>query len=423
MTQKNISSLELTSYPLRKPNLIKYYLPFFCAGWIGSSLIYLNYIFSGSLRWFYLVFLFVFIVTRYKIIRYFDARLAFLIFIYTTWCLLTILWSNVPMLSLVKSVLFTFMIPILVLAGIEWVKNFSWDYSLDYLWMLSFCSLLSALLGHNDGSNNYYHGLIMGAGSNLFGFMAAVSFPFFLWMTYRKWNEKNKRYIWLACTSLIFYYTFISMSRASILIMLSTLFCFFVSSKFSKKIILLVGSVIVSIGLLCIYPSLLTHMLEVYTVKTRGSLLDSRVVFHSRYTEWQQSHEGAVEGGWVGLGFGVSFDRTDWDFKGFNSIGYGREKGNSPLGIIEETGLIGFLLYIILLGYLLIKFINLYITTKNHNQKILIAIFMGTFIGLIFHSMFECWWYAPGGPEFLYFWLLIGASRGLELSIKNHYAH
>ncbi|EKD70808.1 MAG: hypothetical protein ACD_46C00388G0001, partial [uncultured bacterium] len=36
------------------------------------------------------------------------------------------------------------------------------------------------------------------------------------------------------------------------------------------------------------------------------------------------------------------------------------------------------------------------------------------------HSMLEAWWSSPGSPESIYFWMLIGVIKGLEiLSLKE----
>ena len=398
-----------------KPSFIKYLLPFFCMGWIGSSLIILKDIFSGNGRFLFLVILFLFLATRKNLARFLDARLGFILFTYGTWCLFTSVWSSIPILSVMKGSLYFLTVPILIFAGIEWAKSHSWENTLDYLWMLAFVSLLSALLGHQD--NNYYHGLIAGAGANIFGFMTASSFPFFLWMTYRRWHKKIQRMLWSAITASIIYFTFMSMSRACILMLLTVIFCFLLSLRLSKKIVLFSAATITLTGFFVMNPNLFTQLIDSYVYKRHGV----QNIFQSREKQWQHSYEGAVEGGWSGLGFGISYSQNDFNFvNGLTTLGYGREKGNSQLTIIEETGIIGFSLYIILLGYLISRFIRLYIKAENHDQRVLIAILAGSFFGMLIQSVFEGWWYAAGGQECIYFWLLVGATRGLEVSLSQH---
>src|SRR5690606_12721979 len=68
-------------------------------------------------------------------------------------------------------------------------------------------------------------------------------------------------------------------------------------------------------------------------------------IFYSRRGPWETSYRAALEGGWVGLGYGVAAGHDS--FTGGLSTGgtYGREKGNSQLAVWEELGLIGLAFY------------------------------------------------------------------------------
>jgi|GEM_PF-1030494 len=424
-----MSSLASTQLYIRRPVFIKYFLPFFCMGWVGVALSFFKGIFTGDARWLFLLILFLFLMTRKKLARLFDKRLALLFFTYGSWCLLTSLWSIVPVLSVVKSTLFFFAICTLVFAGIEWVKFYPWQSALSYLWALAFISLLSALLGlHSPTDGNYYHGAMMTrAASNIFGFMMAASLPFFLWTTYEKWDRKAERFVWLATVAVMVFFTFFSMSRASITMVFTIMLCFFLSLQSSKKVKLLSCAIFVAVGALIFSPAVTTKLVNLvggYVYK--GNLQSSHQgealmsIFSSRTALWQSSYVGAVEGGWSGLGFGACYLKENFNLtQGLTTAGYAREKGNSQLAIIEETGLIGFSLYLILLAYLISRFIRLYITVQSRDQRVLVAILAGSFLGMLLQSVFEGWWYAPGAPEFGYFWLLVGIMRGIEVSISH----
>src|SRR5208283_3167499 len=71
-------------------------------------------------------------------------------------------------------------------------------------------------------------------------------------------------------------------------------------------------------------------------------------IFSSRQELWEESYEQAVKGGFVGGGYGVTIGDTDFA-GGLTAVGYGREKGNSQLAIMEETGMVGLGLYVIFL--------------------------------------------------------------------------
>lgn len=369
-----------------------------------SSIIALpSAILTGSVRWLFLIILFLLLITRKNLFRFFNAPLALLLFISIGWCLFTSIWSSIPELSLMKGALYAIMVPILILAGIEWTKSFPWEKSLDYLWMLASLVLLSALSRHQY------------VASNQFGFVVASSFPFFLWMTYRKWMKKTERLLWLFFTVCLFSLIFLSFARTSILIVLSILLCFFLNLRMSRKVTIFLCGSIILMGFILFNSSLVIAKINYYVYK-RGNA----TVLQSRQSTWQRSYDGATEGGWTGLGFGVSLNYETFDLaKGFST--YGREKGNSQLAIIEETGLIGLFLYFVLVSYLLSRFIILNLKARDRDLKVLVAILTGIFLGLIAGSIFEGWWYAPFAPETIYFWLMIGVTRGLEIQIRNSY--
>ena len=393
-------------------------------GWIGTTMSFLTPIFNSNTRWLFFLALFAFLFTRKNIFRYFDVKLGLILFIYFGWCLLTTGWATVPLLSFIKSSTFVLITLTLIFAGIEWMKANSWSNSLNYLWMLSLIALISAFLGHRSLSvADYYHGLTIG--SNMFGETMFFIFPFFLWKTYKA-EKKIKRIGWLILSLSVFYFVFLSMSRSSILAVNIILLVFFLSLKLNKKIMFCIASIFIISGIILINPSVLIQAIEVsksYILK--GSGQDFSRIFRSRDLAWKLSYEGALEGGWTGLGFGMRWD-WDEDIDVYNSLlsalKNGREKGNSQLAVVEETGLFGFILYLVFNIYIISKFIKIYIEVKNQEQKVLIGIFASIFVGLIAISVFEGWWDAPCSPETIYFWILVGIIRGVEISLihKNN---
>ena len=123
--------------------------------------------------------------------------------------------------------------------------------------------------------------------------------------------------------------------------------------------------------------------------------------------------------GWSGGGYGVTIGDTN--FKGgLTAIGYGREKGNTQLAIVEETGIIGLLIYLYLLYVLFKRLISEQSKLPRCGTKVLLGIVTGTLFGLIMQSVFEAWWVAPGAPESLYFWTLAGVAQGIASAARKN---
>src|SRR5262249_50711354 len=124
----------------------------------------------------------------------------------------------------------------------------------------------------------------------------------------------------------------------------------------------------------------------------KGSDEASGILF-SRQGVWQKSYENAEEGGWFGIGYGVTVGDTA--FKGdLTAVGYGREKGNAQLAIVEETGVVGLAFYLILLLTLFTCLISAHIHEKNSDIKVSLGIVTGALAGLTAMSVFEAWWVA-----------------------------
>ena len=404
-------------------------LPLALLGMVGNTMTFLNKWCTGNTRWLIIGLLATNFILKAKLFRYFDAKFTLILFLYLMWCLLTAFWSDVPNLSFMKSGILIILSVTLIRSGIEWMRIKSLHGALDYLWMLAFASLLAGFVGKygysqemvNDSNGPAvveFHGLVRGA--NMFGALMGMSFPFFLWRTYRAFANKKIYLFWFFLTVSCFLFLMLSFSRSSILFFLCTFLFFLMSIDINKKFQLFFVVIIMALGISIIFPTYINVLADamvthIYKSNTTNSL------FLSRKTNWQESLEAAQEGGWTGLGYGVSFGQTNFELtEGFKSYLYGREKGNSQLGIIEETGKIGLIFYLFLLCGMEAKLFKLFINAQNADQRVLIGILAGTFHGMIIHSLFEAWWNSPGSPESIYFWTLIGIILGTEIRIKSN---
>ena len=139
-------------------------------------------------------------------------------------------------------------------------------------------------------------------------------------------------------------------------------------------------------------------------------------LLQTRESVWEMSYAAAQKGGLIGVGYAGFADLEGTGLKGiYNSYIYngknGREKGNSQLAAVEETGLIGLSLHLIFLLVFFIPAIKFW-RRLPPQEKILFGIILGTLVGLLVQSVFEAWWSGPFSQENVCFWLIFGIARG-----------
>lgn len=402
-------------------------LPICMLGFMGSAFSFLRSVFSVNSRWAILFFLFLFVFKNRNIWRFLKPKLAFAFLLYMGWCFLSSFWSLVPILSLMKSIMLCAIALILIFVVASWVTNNSWRNCLNYLWLLAFVTIFTGFIGkHNASSsinfNNVYSGMMMTEGlvrgSNMFGTLLSMCFPYFLWNAYQYRFEKKYQWFWLFLTVSCLYLLALSMSRAAMLGAIITLVTFLLSLSLTKKLLYFGIAIIISFSVFIINPSYISNasnnVVRFIYKYDQSNLLSSRTEY------WNRSLEAAQEGGWFGLGYGAAVGQTEFNFDhGLTAYCYGREKSNSQLAIIEETGIVGFVFYLILLTTIFANVITLYLKVREPELRVLIGIIGGSLVGILFGSIFEAWWGAPGGPESIYFWSLIGLIRGLEIIINK----
>jgi O-antigen ligase len=96
------------------------------------------------------------------------------------------------------------------------------------------------------------------------------------------------------------------------------------------------------------------------------------------------------------------------------AVGYGREKGNSQLAIVEETGVIGLVFYAFFLSALFSYLFRAFRGASDERAKVALGLVTGALLGMTFQSVFEAWWVAPGSPESAFFWAIAGLGLGLS---------
>lgn len=385
---------------------------------MGSSIAFLRPFFTTNNRWLFVAILFFPILVKKSFFKAVNPHLAITIFIYASWCFCTTFWSEVSVLTFIKSSLFFIVAVTLIQTGRIFANLNNWKKALNIFAIPIALFFLAAIAGKRwnpelnisfSESLSLYRGSMLGA--NLFGFAMAISLPYILWKLYGS-RKARLKFFYIGLIILDLYYLFLSSSRASILLASIIIIFFWLGLKINKRILfLLMASTLIFITII-LFPEKMATLAVKYVYKNNNNL------FYSRQTEWKTSFNAAKSGGLLGLGYGVSYGKKDFNFiYGLTSSHYGREKGNSQLAVIEETGLIGFSLYLMLLLVTGSRLQILIKSAPSQEHKMLALILTGTCLAMIIHSAFESWWNSPGSPECFIYWLLIGISEGL----KPHY--
>ncbi|MFH1196567.1 MAG: O-antigen ligase family protein [bacterium] len=207
------------------------------------------------------------------------------------------------------------------------------------------------------------------AHQNTLGALLLFTIPFVTEVLYEKllvW--KKIRFIFKSSLllPLLFYFflftfsfllLFLTHSRTSII---SIIIFFIMIALFNLKkkyILILTGIISMSIISLIIIPQSRNYFVS-YIMKDEVRLGDNRLYLY------EASYKAALQGGVFGLGYGISSAGIQIPAAGshFENGRYIREKGNSILAVIEETGIVGIFLFMVPILYAFHKLLK---TLKN----------------------------------------------------------
>jgi hypothetical protein len=406
---------------IRKRSFFEISLPLMVLAFLGQGTVFINISHLPDIRFVLLFVIFSYFFLNRKIFAYIENQyFIFFLISYLLFCVTSSLWSEIPFLSFSKSVAFLFAVITLVTAGCAWVVKFGYRRSLDWVFPVLIITLISGLFGGKADcavSGIITYGGLSGNANN-FGFLAAMVFPLILWRCYCA--KENKRALFFLVVILIMdiKFLFSSYSRSSIAILLCVILFFVISLSLSKKIVITFGSIFSIIFLLVMMPvSLLENMAMKHVIKwgdvtVKGPVADQ--VLSSREEVWQQSFNNAIKGGIMGAGFFATIGDTNYKV---GQAWYGREKGNSQLAILEETGVIGLLLSSIVIA-LFFYHAFFYYPRFNGDEKVMLGLVLGSMCGLLVESFVEAWWDSLG-PEVVCFWMLVGVVFGLVYMKKQ----
>ncbi|MCX7121857.1 MAG: O-antigen ligase family protein [Gammaproteobacteria bacterium] len=382
-----------------------------------------------SLRWFLLAVLALYLLLNKKLLAYVYPLGRALLLTYLAWCITTTLWSEMPSLSFSKSVVFAANIIIMISAGSLWIIRYGYDRCFDWLFWVLAAGILSGLLGGisvgsvvSFGQHSLYEGLT--DNPNTFGFIIAIATPSIFQKLYLNRKNRFKFTFFAILLMLEVHFLVVSYSRSAMAIFLCVLFSFCVSLSLSKKIqIVMLSFIAIAIIVVMMPVSYLESKIISHIYKSQGNVTvnsDASLILTTRSTVWQNSYEQAMKGGIFGGGFDVDIGNKhfsdEWickDSHGRNiqTDCYGREKGNTQLAIMEETGIVGLVFYILILSSFFWSVVPYYIKLKG-SEKVSMGLVLGVIIGLLMESIVEAWWDASAGQEIIYFWTLIGVAYG-----------
>jgi hypothetical protein len=364
------------------------------------------------------VILTLYLLSKGRFLAGFQSLFGVALLLYCAWCMTTYSWSDVPKLSIEKAVAFSLVAVAFVCAGQDWIRERGSLKALACLIPVAAIALFAGIMGRGGGgvatrqqSMALYQGLT--DNPNMLGSLIVMALPVLLWAAYYYRARPQIRWLWFALLALAVILLAKTYSRAAILSagMLGIGFC--LSLKLSKTgfVLVLIAAALLFVG--AISSAVLDTTYKDYILK--GSTQEQGIFF-SRGQVWQQSYDNAQQGGWFGAGYGVTVGETDFQ-GGATAVGYGREKGNTQLAIVEETGIVGLVLYFILLLALFMPLLRAHLREKNPDIKVVLGIVIGALAGLTVMSVFEAWWVAPGSAESAYFWSLAGVGLGLTQSL------
>lgn len=342
-----------------------------------------------------------------------DRSSLFTLYLYLLWCVFSSFWSESFDLSFAKSIALIIVVFSMLLGG-KILALREGQGAMNYLLPTALVSLVAAGLGYFfspfafDGQ--FYQGFVYG--SNMLGSLMAIVMPWCLWQAYV--HRGTRRWIaWWLLPGFSLLFIFMSQSRASLLVALFTIGGLLLAVSPRK----LIGYVYV-LGIVV----LLTAWFRFDFIQ--GAMQQvvykhGERAFYTREQPWEDSWQAANQGGWFGGGYGVSIGAGTWG-GGWSAVGYGREKGNSQLAIVEETGIIGLSLYLVLVATLASRIFMAFRRSRDPDMKIALGIMLGAWFGLLVHSIFEGWWVAPGSPESAAFWALTGVALGWSTLVDRN---
>lgn len=369
---------------------------------------------------------------RKSFARFYQTRVGGGMLVFSIWCLVTVIWSEYSQLTLTKAIGQFLVLLGVTVVSYEWASKAKIKLILDPLFAAMAMVMAAGILGHGQaqatiGQVSLYRGLT--TNPNVFGTMLAIVACLIIWRVYQSFFTRKERvmtYAWLLAFLAVLYFLYQAGSRAAIGMFVITLFTVLLVQSLSRRIKLISIVFIILFLVLFAYPSVYIEVVDRLVYKTTDELAMSsnRDILYTREEPWEESYKAAIAGGILGVGYGVHYgaERTLSE-SAITSVGYGREKGNSQMAVIEEVGWVGLSIYFLALIAWFKAMLRSLKYARNQHEKTLIGIIVGGVLGVNFQSVFEQWWVSPGSQEyaFLAAFLAMGMAVQKRMTIRKKY--
>ena len=321
-----------------------------------------------------------------------------LFFLYPIYSTLTWAWSVYPVSSLLKgfnTIFVTAGILSIVILWSNYVKESYFLIVLPAFILLIASNLVSLVSGFPGDAWTIGHGLGF---AGLFGHQNALAttilftLPALFYFLDQKLQGKKHKFLFYSLAVLSLLLISLSYSRACLFVIFCSVIIFLVLTR-SVKYLAVIGSVIGVVFLLMLLIPKVNEVVFYLAEKQSGSIFANRTVL------WNSSFEAAKEGAFWGLGLGVGDLNKYYSELPQMKEGerFYREKGNMFLALIEETGVLGFILFLI----------PVIIVLKRLREKPIIyekLILFCAIIACLLQCQFEAW--NGAGNTLMQFFLL-----------------
>jgi O-antigen ligase len=329
------------------------------------------------------------------------------LYIFLTYSFVTTFWTENLVLSLAKWVLYASLALALFLTGATIGQSGGSENPFEPLKWAVIPMVLTSLLalatgrGWVEGNFRAYSG-----NSNALGASLMLTAP---WLIYElkllpRSSAWHRRWIYFLCGGLVLVMLETHSRAALVALLLQGLIASrYVSSTRKMKLVYVTVTVLV-LTYAVSGAGLFDRFYNTFVEKNRSA------VFSSREDQMDHSWEAAQQGGMFGAGFGVSVGLSRYWEEGTTFSSASREKGNSTFAIMEETGIVGLLLYA---GVLVALFAVLKRScrTSDPDRRLIALIAIGYFCAALLHGQFEAW-FLSFGPDVSVYWATLGLAIG-----------
>jgi hypothetical protein len=383
---------------------------------------YLDAVFTETTRWLLLALLALFLLWRGRLFLAPRSQAGPYIVAWLGWVCLTTLWSDLPVLSGLKSAALIVSVVSLVSGGIYWARFTRPSNLLSYLAPLTALALFATLGGLDafrlSRGQVLFRGLFTGSENGLAILIAAcLAYPLYGVCRPRTGRAAwPLRTFWALVAVALLAVLAATRSRGGALAALVVLAAF--GFAVLPRKVFVVGAALTLLAGAVTVGALTMGRLPAGGIAGQAAQFigkgDMRGdVLQSRRAAWQSTYEGAVAGGFIGVGEGVSAGSGKTFSGGVSAASYGRIKGDSPLAMVEETGLIGLALFAAILWRLFSLMRPRALAGPAGNERTQMILLGGALCGLLAQSVVESWWTSPASIESVVFWSTAGVAIGL----------